>query len=161
MIELTEVTSAAMKAWGYDPASRTLAIRFTDSKVSTYPDVPQDVADAFAAHPSKGRAWNELIKNKFDHVAVLDEPAEVRVWNLDDVEYWAGTTAEECLAAARRETGEAYDMEPGYPQALSAEAMARMQFRDDDGETRSFSAELHRLVAEGHKFPCLFSATDC
>lgn len=41
MIPLKEVTSTAIKAIGYDPATRTLAVRFRAGQVSHYADVPQ------------------------------------------------------------------------------------------------------------------------
>ena len=61
MIQMTEVKSAALKAWGYDPVSRTLAIRFKSDRVHHYLDVPPEAATAFADHPSKGRAIGEVL----------------------------------------------------------------------------------------------------
>ena len=50
-----------MLAWGYDPASRTLAVHFKSGRVQHYQDVPQEAATAFADHPSKGRAIGEVL----------------------------------------------------------------------------------------------------
>ncbi len=61
MIEMQQVTSAAMKAWGYDPASRTLAVCFKSDRVHHFVVVPQEVADQFAAAPSKGAAVGQIL----------------------------------------------------------------------------------------------------
>lgn len=76
MIAMKEVESAAMKAWGYDPAQQVLAIQFRPGKVTHYQGVPQDVADAFEASPSKGRAVGELLRNRYPTSAVVDEASE-------------------------------------------------------------------------------------
>lgn len=76
MIQMTEVKSSAIQAWGYDPAGRVFAVRFNNGRVSNWSDVPQSVADEFAAAESKGRALSLL--RGFDHVALpVDEPEEV------------------------------------------------------------------------------------
>ena len=73
MIQMTEVKSAAMKAWGYDPVSCTLAIRFKSDRMHHYFDVPQEAATAFADHPSKGRAIGEVLgAGGFRSEAALD-----------------------------------------------------------------------------------------
>jgi hypothetical protein len=73
MIAMKEVTSAAMKAWGYAPTSHTLAIRFNTGSVHHYVDVPQDIADGLAAADSVGRFYAANIRGKFPSVAVLEE----------------------------------------------------------------------------------------
>jgi hypothetical protein len=73
MIPLTPVNSQAMLAYGYDPASQTLAIRFGEGKVTHFADVPPEVGAEFEAAESKGRAYHALIRGKFTGVPVLDE----------------------------------------------------------------------------------------
>jgi hypothetical protein len=75
MIQLTECKSSAVAAHGYEPSSNTLAIRLNSGRVYHYINVPADVAAEFAAAESIGRAYGSLIKGKYMHVAVLDEPA--------------------------------------------------------------------------------------
>ena len=77
MIALKKVKSTAVKAFGYDPATRTLAVRFWAGHVLHYADVPQSVADKFEDHESKGRAVGELLRGKFEHSIVPDEQEEV------------------------------------------------------------------------------------
>lgn len=73
MTALTPVKSSAIKAHGYDAASRTLAVQLISGKVYHYTDVPPETAAEFAAAESIGRAYSSLIRGKFNHVAVLDE----------------------------------------------------------------------------------------
>ena len=68
--------SSALKAHGYDPIGRVLAVQLTSGKVYHYTDVPPEVAAEFAGAESIGRAYGSLIKGKFEHVAVLDEAQE-------------------------------------------------------------------------------------
>ena len=70
---MKEVKSSAMASWGYDPAGRILAIQFASGRVSHYSDVPQEVADQFDKHQSKGRAVGQLLRDQFTHTLVLDE----------------------------------------------------------------------------------------
>jgi len=75
MIALTPVKSSALKAHGYDPAGRTLAVHLTSGKVYHYKDVPPETAAEFAAAESIGKAFASMIRGKFEHVVVLDESA--------------------------------------------------------------------------------------
>jgi hypothetical protein len=73
MITMKPVESSAMKAWGYDPAQQVLAIQFRVGKITHYQGVPQDVADAFEAAPSKGQAVGELLRGRYPTTVVVDE----------------------------------------------------------------------------------------
>lgn len=68
MVALKDCSSSAIKRWGYDPASRTLALVFNNGTLRHFPDVPADVAAEFEAAESKGRAYSTLIRGKFDAV---------------------------------------------------------------------------------------------
>jgi hypothetical protein len=50
-----------------------LAIQFRPGKVTHYQGVPQDVADAFEAAPSKGQAVGELLRGRYPTTVVVDE----------------------------------------------------------------------------------------
>ena len=73
MIAMKEVKSSAMDSWGYDPAGCILAIKFSSGHVAHYSDVPQEIADKFEKHESKGRAVGQLLRDQFKHTLVLDE----------------------------------------------------------------------------------------
>lgn len=76
MIELKPVKSAVLAAHGYDATTQTLAIKFNGGgKVYHYRDVPRDVAEAFAGAESTGKAYGSMIRGKFEHEIILDEPA--------------------------------------------------------------------------------------
>ena len=81
MIAMTEVQSTALQAWGYDAASRVFAVRFKPMRVSHWVDVPQSVADDFAAAESKGRAL--MMLKGYTHTPVLlDEPPKAETSEL-------------------------------------------------------------------------------
>lgn len=72
-IEMIDVESSNINAVGYDPDSRTLAIRFWkgrgDSKTIGdtyhYPGVPQDIYDALKDADSVGKYFHRHIRNEF------------------------------------------------------------------------------------------------
>lgn len=82
----------------------------------------------------------------------------IKVFNIDEVEWWAGESLESCLAEARKQTGEAYDDVDEHYE-MTDEAMQRLKF-DDGGVTRTFAEELALAIQRGTKFPCHFAATD-
>ena len=75
MISLTPVKSSNLAAVGYDPATRTLAVRFTGTaaKVYHYKDVPAEAHTALMAADSIGRHYSKSIRTHFHHTVVLDE----------------------------------------------------------------------------------------
>lgn len=73
MISLTPVKSKMMDAWGYDPASSTLAVRFGPGKIYHYADVPPEVADKLRDAESVGIGFALHVRAKFEHTVVLDE----------------------------------------------------------------------------------------
>lgn len=75
MIQMKEVTSAAMQAWGFEPASKTLAIRFNGGSVHHFTDVPVEVINGLAGAKSVGRYYAEHIRGKFTSVPVLEDEA--------------------------------------------------------------------------------------
>jgi len=74
MIALTEVKSSMLQAFGYDIETQTLAVRFGPGKVYSYRDVPPETAEALAKSESIGKGFGALIRGKFEHAVVLDEP---------------------------------------------------------------------------------------
>lgn len=65
-------TSSQIKAHGYDPLSKTLAIVFTrgDGSPYHYAEVLQDVADGLAKADSAGKYFGAHIKGKFAYTKV-------------------------------------------------------------------------------------------
>lgn len=88
----------------------------------------------------------------------------MRVFQLNDCEWWVGESAQACLDAALQEYGrETFDevMEGHNPHEIEIPALHKLQFNDDDGSKRSFAEQLQREIAEGGKFPRLFASTEC
>lgn len=75
MITLTPCTSKMLQAHGYDATTQTLAVRFGPEKVYHYRDVPRDVYDKLCNAESVGTSFAKLIRGKFEHEVILDEPA--------------------------------------------------------------------------------------
>lgn len=87
--------------------------------------------------------------------------SNIRVFRMDDMEWWAGESLAACVAEGRRLAGDdCYPDEPSEQYELSDEAMQRLTFVDEDGSTRSFADELARRVAAGEEFPQPFAAED-
>lgn len=85
---------------------------------------------------------------------------KIKVFQMDDIEWWAGESQEACVAEGKRQCGpDCYD-EPDEYRELTEADMQHLQFVDEDGSKRSFAEELARMVATGSEFPCPFAATD-
>ena len=87
---------------------------------------------------------------------------KVRVWKMNEEEWWAAVgTTEEVLADYMRimvvSREEATGEEDGLPTLVSDEAMERLKFQD--GGRKTFGEELAAMITAGHKFPCLFAAS--
>ena len=89
------------------------------------------------------------------------EARPIRVFKLDDNEWWAGESLEECVAEGQRQCGDDCFLPGDFDQYdLSDAAMRQLQFVDEDGSQRSFASELARRVAAGEIFPQQFAAED-
>jgi hypothetical protein len=59
------VTSTAISQIEYDELSQELIVTFTSSRVYTYYGVPRDVYSRFLCAESKGRFFNEYVKDRY------------------------------------------------------------------------------------------------
>lgn len=87
----------------------------------------------------------------------------IKVFKLDDIEWWAGESLEECIREARDQAGrECYPDAEHEAHEVGAESMQKLIFIDEEtDERRSFADELARRVADpSEEFPQLFAATD-
>jgi KTSC domain len=57
--------SSAIAAVEYDRASQQLDIELTNGRVYRYADVPREVYEAFMAAESKGRFYNDHIRDEY------------------------------------------------------------------------------------------------
>ncbi len=64
-MERLPVSSTSVAFIGYDSATLTLEIEFTDGSVYQYFDVPQSVHDELMSSSSVGKAVNNLIRPNY------------------------------------------------------------------------------------------------
>lgn len=96
------------------------------------------------------------------------DPQPVKLFALDDYEWWAGYSLEGCIAAARAQNGaECYEGAEEDGEELTDQQMATLYFvvdPDDDScgcdGRRSFAQELARRIAAGERFPQFFAAPE-
>ena len=94
------------------------------------------------------------------------EVRRIRVYRMDDREWWAGANLAECVAEGRRQCGpDCYPDDPSEQYELGDEAMQRLMFIDEsDGAEppvkRTFAEELAWRMAAGETFPQQFAAED-
>jgi hypothetical protein len=62
---MIRVNSSAMTAVGYDPLSRRMKITFTQGHTYDFCEVPQRIFDGLMRASSKGRYYNDHIKDLY------------------------------------------------------------------------------------------------
>jgi hypothetical protein len=86
----------------------------------------------------------------------------MKVFMLNDYEWWAAESLEEAISACMMQCGlsreEAYD-ENSMGELPDSE-MERLQFMDDDGVQRSFKEQLQFMIDDSYPFPCIFATTE-
>lgn len=96
-----------------------------------------------------------------DSSTELGSTAPIRVYRLDDYDWWAGESLAACLKEARAQCGDdCYPDDPSIQHELSDQTMQIMRFTDEDGEKRSFADELNRRIAACEEFPQMFASTE-
>lgn len=66
-MQMTEVKSSDIKAYGYDNYTYKLRVQFIGGGVYEYTAVPPEVVAAFEQAPSKGKYFAQFIKPKYGH----------------------------------------------------------------------------------------------
>lgn len=85
----------------------------------------------------------------------------IKVFKLDDCDWWAGENLADTIAEARKQCGPGcYDNAEEDAVGVSDEAMQTLKFVDEDGTTRTFAEELQRRIDAGAEFPSLFASTE-
>lgn len=84
----------------------------------------------------------------------------IKIYSLDDIEWWAGESLEACVQEGRRQCGEDCYPESSDQYELSEEQIQELKFIDEDGSTRTFAEELDRRIAAGETFPQSFAAAE-
>ena len=65
------VQSSSVAEIGYNPAELKLEVQFRNGKVYQYLGVPHTTFQAFMASDSKGRFFNEQIRDVYQHVRIF------------------------------------------------------------------------------------------
>lgn len=99
--------------------------------------------------------------------AAATDTLTMKVFQLNQSDWWAGSDLDSVIAAFRAELGA--DATIDNPHELSDEELDRLKFVDGDdpinsdgtpGGWRTFREELARSVAVGQTFPCFFASTE-
>jgi hypothetical protein len=90
---------------------------------------------------------------------------KVRVFKLNDYEWWAGYDLDSIRVDYLKQTGVHPDSELGFdgPQEIPEDAMLTLRYYYDESDlskSRSFREELDLLIANGQNFPCFFGGTE-
>jgi hypothetical protein len=67
-MQMITVSSSNLKGVGYEPGDSSLVVHFMNGTLYKYLRVPQATFDALMRAPSKGRFFNDNIKDKFQFV---------------------------------------------------------------------------------------------
>lgn len=85
----------------------------------------------------------------------------IKVFQLDDCDWWAGENLPDVIAEARKQCGpDTYEDAETDAVEMSDEAMRTLQFVDEDGTKRTFAEELQRMIDAGDTLPSLFASTE-
>ena len=64
-MERVPVSSTNVASIGYDPATLTLELEFTNGSIYQYFDVPQSLYEELMSSPSIGKAVNMLVRQNY------------------------------------------------------------------------------------------------
>lgn len=85
---------------------------------------------------------------------------EIKVFALNDCDWYAATSLKEAIRAWKEETGMT-DEELDSPTEVTEQDMDRLKFIDEDtNEKRTFREELKRRIDAKAKFPQFFATTE-
>jgi len=87
----------------------------------------------------------------------------IKVFQLDDCDWWAGESLEACIEAGREACGKGcYEDAEAEGYQVSDEAMRTLKIRrdEDSQEPITFETYLAELIAAGEKFPVYFASTE-
>lgn len=97
---------------------------------------------------------------------VVAEIPQIKVFRVNDYEWWAGADLESIRLAYKEETGIDPDSDEGFdsPREIGEAGMNKLIHWGDgepeEGGSRTFQEEIQRMIAAGHKFPCFFAGTE-
>jgi hypothetical protein len=72
-IPLSPIESSQLESVGYDPASKTLAIKFKRGATYEYANVPPEVHAGLTGAESAGKFFGASIKGKYDFTKMVED----------------------------------------------------------------------------------------
>ena len=85
----------------------------------------------------------------------------IKVFRLNDCDWWAGENLESVKKDYLKETG--LDAEEAFddPEEITEEIMNKGKYVDEDGKNeRTFKEELDSMIKNGTKFPAFFASSE-
>jgi hypothetical protein len=94
------------------------------------------------------------------HGRAMSNP--IRIFKLDDYDWWAGESLAACIDEARRQCGAGSycDAEDEGRELTADEMQAPVCLDDPQGGARTFAELLEREIADGTHFPCLIASAE-
>lgn len=89
------------------------------------------------------------------------EKKEVKVFRLNDCDWWAAHSLEEAIKDGAACMGLTEDEVADEPRELTEKEMDEFDFVDENGERQSsFRERLQSLIKSGERFPCGFASSE-
>ncbi len=87
----------------------------------------------------------------------------IKVYKLNDYEWYAGESMQECIDWVVKNFGDEDNKEDIISEDAHEVLEAQMNtliFVDDDGNKMTFKQQLDKMIESGEKFPCPFAFMD-
>lgn len=89
---------------------------------------------------------------------------QIKIFRVNDYEWWAGESLDSIRAAYKERTGVDPDSDEGFntPREIGPEGMSKLVIFEDGPKRTSetFREYLDHLIARGQEFPCFFAGTE-
>lgn len=86
---------------------------------------------------------------------------KIKIFKLNEYDYYAGETLEDCIIHYMKETGLSREEAVDEPYKLHDNVLDFLKFKDEDsGEVKTFREELEQKIRDEVEFPCLFASAE-
>lgn len=84
----------------------------------------------------------------------------LRVFQMDDCDWWVGESADSCIEDRHETYGPDEEFDREEVHELSDQQMQALVCTDEDGSKHTFKEQLDIEIASGGDFPRLFATTE-